>query len=235
MELPIGAAIIKVDNQRELEETSPMVHGNEKHLYDVRGLPATVALPSSPEELLPSMESREVWEKMVQNERYMRYFERVIMQDYERVEKSLREDEKTMIRRFISCTLKKNHRDAILDTEMQSEISRLMDRYQGDELKQLIGILSSSLNIAILNEVFTSDKADRASLSKSASRSLSWISRTLKIMLEAKIIQEQSDLFFITDKGRRLLHWGELVSKESRSLDISSLVIETDTKQLTVS
>lgn len=231
MELPIGAAIIKVDNQRELEETSPMVYRNEKHLYDVRGLPATVALPSSPEELLPSMESREVWEKMVQNERYMKYFERVIIQDYERVEKLLQEDEKIMIRRFISRTLNKNHGDTILDTEIQSEISRPMDRYQVDELKQLVGILSSNLNIAILNEVITSDKANRASLSKSVSRSLSWISRTLKNMLKVKIIREQSGLLFITDKGRRLLHWGELVSKE-RSLGISSIVIETDTKKL---
>ncbi|MGY5863378.1 MAG: DUF87 domain-containing protein [Candidatus Thorarchaeota archaeon] len=216
MELPVGGAIIRVENQRELEDTSPMFHRNEKFLYDVKGLPATVALPTDPENLIPPLESKDVWEQMVKNERYMRYFERVLIQDYERIKKSLQESEKIALRGLITRTLGQQAEESDqLGIPEQSVIQSPLDRFQIDDCKKLVGVLSSEIQVKLLELMLGFGKANTTQLVDSVSRSQSWISRNVGTMMGLGLIQRHVGTYSLTEKGSKLLHWGNIVTQQA--------------------
>ena len=216
MELPVGGAIIRVENQRELEDTSPMFHRNEKFLYDVKGLPATVALPTDPENLIPPLESKDVWEQVVKNERYMRYFERVLIQDYERIKKSLQESEKIALRGLITRTLGQQAEESDqLGIPEQSVIQSPLDRFQIDDCKKLVGVLSSEIQVKLLELMLGFGKANTTQLVDSVSRSQSWISRNVGTMMGLGLIQRHVGTYSLTEKGSKLLHWGNIVTQQA--------------------
>jgi predicted transcriptional regulator len=229
MELPVGGAIIRVENQRELEDTSPMGHRNEKFLYDVKGLPATVALPQDPDYLLLSMESKDVWEQMIENERYLNYFERVLIQDYRRIKKSLHESEKAELRRFIAQLLGKHSEELTYPTQT-SEIPS-MDTFQIDECTKLLGVLSSRTKVRILDLIQELGNANTTHLKESVSRSQSWTSRSLGTMKELGLIHVNSGLYSITQKGSQLLHWGSQLTQQVENPD-SEAPFEIETNDL---
>jgi predicted transcriptional regulator len=234
MELPVGGAIIRVENQRELEETSPLIHRDEKFLYDVKGLPATVALPASPESLFPPLESCEIWERMVKNERYMRYFERVVTQDYHRIKKTLQESEKASFQEFIARTIGVQSDESEPSDLPTHFVDRSpMDRFQIDECKQLLGVLASEIQTRLLQSISESEKASISQL-ESVSRSSSWISRNLRKMVTFGIAQRKSGNYSLTQKGERVLHWGQLMSRgaENPNLEFPFTEIETDQRWL---
>jgi DNA-binding MarR family transcriptional regulator len=235
MELPLGSTMVRVADMKQLEKASPLLLEIDTPLgrYEMQNLPAILAAPLDESELLGRLPQGELEKKMWKNPRYRRYFERNIRQDADRIRPELTPEWRAFLDRFvkhITSTEKrhwKEYTSFIQEITSQSKEVPVLDKFQIEELKDMMSILTSPLCFRTLR-CLMQDEMDISNLIVKTGKSQSWISRLLVRMVRIELIENlgkfggRAAKFKLTMKGRKVIQWSERVT---RMMDGRDLVV----------
>ncbi|MFW9888157.1 MAG: helicase HerA domain-containing protein [Candidatus Thorarchaeota archaeon] len=218
LELPVGSAFIRVDHQQELERLSPMLHRDERFAYDVRGLPATVAVPLDETLLLTCIDNQTIGGMMSQNLRYRRYFRRVVEQDYQRMDNVTSNITRKAVEAFLLLEMeeaKLKDIPAEFRFECHDDVGPIvpLDKFQIEELKQEIRFLSSPVRVRLMKCLLEGEEFDISGLATCIGKDKSYISRLLSEMSKLGLVERvrkrkrSSTIFGLTKKGKAVQQW----------------------------
>jgi hypothetical protein len=249
MELPVGAAFLRVERTQELEAISPLVHRYEDKLFDfdLSGLPAVVAVPEEASSLLQPVDGTYVLELMYANQRYMRYFERNLRQEAERIRGSLSAAARSVLDAFVERTLKREHSlslqlhehcgldDSVLRglcrklVQRSSPAENSTDRIQVEQLRSRLHVLGSTACLKVLERLETREQFDLGSLSDQVGRSVNQTRGVLNRLCRLRLVCRVSEarglraVYALTVAGREALMWArETVSVSQTHPSVST-------------
>ncbi|MHA1638116.1 MAG: winged helix-turn-helix transcriptional regulator [Candidatus Thorarchaeota archaeon] len=225
MELPTGAAFIRVERMKELEDTSPLVKPPLSILYtDITYLPAIVASPVSQTDLLEPLSDTRIESLMATNIRYLRFFERNVRQDIDRIRKSVSQHTRIALDAFLERILgedKHHDQDFLLYYGLQESsmhrqhydtgVITPLTRQQIDELVRHLTILSSRPCKKVIMQLHQSNQLTLSQISSETNMSVSWTSRTLKRIQDERLIVRANAMYELTKRGRSVLKWAKML------------------------
>ncbi|MFW9890276.1 MAG: hypothetical protein ACFFER_18990, partial [Candidatus Thorarchaeota archaeon] len=236
--LPTGGAFVRVENMRELEALSPLAHrqpiyGMEP--WDSVKLPALVAVPEPDEAIIRCPSEFSARNLMVNNERYMEFFERNALEYMERLRDTVPQYVLDALDSFLKRTI--SHQPsgkcaiseyAGISLDMAQTISSRYDDRENDEskisvsssiyeLKARCKALSSKGFLEVLASLESKSEMNTSELCEATSLSSSWLSRILGELGSRGYVrrvgkpQRDAAVHRLTEHGKDVLSWGRFV------------------------
>ncbi|MHA2143410.1 MAG: hypothetical protein ACXADD_18175, partial [Candidatus Thorarchaeota archaeon] len=236
--LPTGGAFVRVENMNELEEVSPLayrqpIHGMEP--WDSIRLPALVAVPEPDEAIIRCPSEFSARNLMVNNERYLEFFERNAREYMERLSDTVPQYVLDALNSFLKRTISHQLSGdcAILEyagisLDIAQTIGSRYDSRENDESKTSVSssiyelkarckALSSKGSLEVLASLESKSEMNSPELCEATSLSSSWLSRILSELGSRGYVrrvgkpQRAAAVYRLTEHGKEVLSWGRFV------------------------
>ncbi|MFW9888884.1 MAG: hypothetical protein ACFFER_11900, partial [Candidatus Thorarchaeota archaeon] len=236
--LPTGGAFIKVENMRDLEALSPLAHRQPIHgmePWDSIKLPALVAVPEPDEAIIRCPSEFSTRNLMVNNERYLEFFERNAREYIERLSDTVPQYVLDALNSFLKRTI--SHQPSgdcsiseyvDISPDMAQTIRSRYDGREDDESKTSVSssiyelkarckALSSKGSLEVLASLESKSEMNTQELCEATSLSSSWLSRILGELGSrgyARRVgkpQRGAAVYRLTEHGKEVLSWGRFV------------------------
>ncbi|NHJ15215.1 MAG: DUF87 domain-containing protein [Candidatus Thorarchaeota archaeon] len=243
MELPVGAAFVRVEHMEELEDVSPLVNPPLDSISELEHfrLPALVAAPTPRENLLPDISHQTVESMMCSNQRYLKYYERNRKEDLALLDGVLPSHLRLAFRTLVERI---GPREAVWEGVLSycgldnkrlpgrfREPQRTLDRQSQEGLRKCIGILSSKPAVSVLTLCTGQSEMTTTEIGQKTGTSRSWTNRVIRRLVEQGFLQKTSKpqhasaRYMATRRGEGLLLLGQQLQKLLANDSESMLVL----------